>query len=105
MVQTPESTNVGDGLWTSRSLKENAVCVRRGDVGIAPYTHHPTKTTNVGDGLWTSRRFKQRFRFRPRSEDAPHLQKSCPPSPGKGGRGVGCCKSKSPIQTTIHMQE
>ena len=27
----------------------------RGDVGIAPYTHHLTKSTNVGDGLRTSR--------------------------------------------------
>ena len=105
MVQTPESTNVGDGLWTSRSLKENAVCVRRGDVGIAPYTHHLTKRTNVGDGLWTSRSIKTRHRFHPCPKGAPHLQESCPPSPGKGVRGMGCCKSKSPTQPTIHMQE
>ena len=29
--------------------------IRRGDVGIAPYTHTTTESTNVGDILWTSR--------------------------------------------------
>ena len=31
------------------------ICIMRGDVGIAPYTHHLIKSTYVGDGLWTSR--------------------------------------------------
>ena len=39
---TTKSTNVGDGLRRTRRIKENAVCVRRGDVGIAPYTPSPS---------------------------------------------------------------
>ena len=51
MLIISERTNVGDGLRTSRSIKGIGVCIRRGDVGIAPYTHIIAKRTNVGDGL------------------------------------------------------
>ena len=47
----------GTASRTSRSIKETGVCIRRGDVGIAPYTHNPAESTHVGDGLRTSRNY------------------------------------------------
>ena len=36
-------------------------CIRRGDVGIAPYTRITVGSTHVGDGLRTSRELKHRL--------------------------------------------